>query len=247
MYVCSALAGRNFADADKLKQEFDKLVSEAPSETVAGGSGGSSGGVKGGGAFAIGGGASTGNTALSNSIFADLPLNHWAYADIKALAEKKIIAGKSASSFEPEASITREEFVKIAVLAFSYYDENAETGLSDVDSNAWYYRYVASAEKNGIIKGRGENEFGIGGNITRQEMAVMLYRIASEKGMSFENKYTDFADYDKISEYAYDAVAYMSGAGIINGMENNTFNPDMPATRAQAAKLINSMIGRFQN
>lgn len=255
MYVESAIAGKSFTDADALKKEFDRLVSIAPQEAGGnngGSTGGSGGGNSRGGNTGIYMGGDNGNygkdnnSANGSSYFTDVPQSHWAYNEIRDLSDKNIISGKGGNRFDPDAAITREEFVKIIVLGFSYYDDTAESDFEDVGENAWYCKYVASAVKAGIVGGISDKQFGSGENITRQDMAVILYRIAKERGLQFEAANTGFTDFNNISDYARDAVAYMSGAGIINGMDNNCFNPKQQASRAQAARLIYALMGRVE-
>jgi len=123
------------------------------------------------------------------------------------------------------------------VLMADVYDENAECDLSDLDKNAWYYKYVASAVQAGIVLGHDDGTFGVGEYITRQDMTVMLDRclgdLLAEADMS-----ELFADDAAIAEYAKDAVYSVKGAGIVNGVGANNFDPTGTATRAMAAKVI---------
>ena len=119
-------------------------------------------------------------------------------------------------------------------LAFDLPQDNAEVNFADVDKDAWYAPFVAAGVKNGIIKGISESEFGIKGYVTREDLCTMLYRMYN---IPSEGE-PEFTDSELISDYAKDAVVYMSQNGIVNGYGDNSFKPDKPCTRAEAAKVI---------
>ena len=170
-------------------------------------------------------------------IFNDLANVEWAKESIYTLLEKGIIA--EADNFYPDRNITREEFVKMLVIALGKYDESAKSDFNDIDNNAWYAAYVASAKDAGIVSGDDENNFGVGREITRQDMSVMIYRALNLLTTDSAEKFSDDAD---ISDYAKDAVYKMRTLGIINGVGDNMFAPKIPASRAMAAKIIGAML-----
>jgi len=156
-----------------------------------------------------------------------------------SMAERGIISGDGKGSFNPNNSVKREEFVKMLVVAAGMHNMDAKSSFNDVDNGAWYASYVASAYNNKMIYGTSENGFGVGTNITRQDMAVMCYRAAQNANII--NKVRDgvqFADADNISSYAKDAVNVLYEAGVINGIGDGLFDPTGTATRAQAAVMI---------
>lgn len=174
--------------------------------------------------------------------FIDIESVSWAQESINALLELGIISKSGDKCYNPNNNITREEFVKLICEALDLTDEMAETTLSDVEKNAWYYKYVASAEKCGVITGS-DGKFGVGEKITRQDMAVIIKRAMELKAVRFAKdlgkQFTDDAD---ISEYAKTAVYNLKTMNIINGTGNNLFTPKGNATRAQAAKMIYEML-----
>lgn len=174
--------------------------------------------------------------------FYDLDNVEWAKNSIEKLYSKGIISGKEEGKFYPDDYITREEFVKIVIISAGLsLSENSKSVFSDVQLTAWYAPYIITAQENNIIQGQGNNRFGIGSNITRQDMAVILYRAFSDK---INNNATDniFYDYNSISDYAKDAVKVLSGNGIINGTDAGYFNPTLFATRAECAKMVCNML-----
>lgn len=167
--------------------------------------------------------------------FNDLDQAEWAKDTIYALAEKKIVAGDGNGNFRPNAILTREEFVRMAVSAF-YPEEQAEAmTFSDVPQEAWYAPYIAVAANQKLVHGISDTEFGVGTPVTREDMVLILYRtIQNKKNVTFAS----FADAETISSYAAEAVFYMAGAGIVSGMGENNFEPKSPATRAMAAQVL---------
>ena len=79
--------------------------------------------------------------------------------------------------------------------------------------------------------------------VTRQDMAVMVYRALCKKGYENKNSKLTFYDADQISDYAKEAVSYLAGKGVISGMGDGRFSPKGNATRAQTAKIIYAVLG----
>lgn len=171
--------------------------------------------------------------------FADIDNVTWAKTAILSMAEKGIIAGDEKGNFNPNNFVTREEFVKMLVVAAGMHKQDAKCTFDDVKDGAWYSSYVASAYNNKLVYGTSEEIFGVGTNITRQDMAVMCYRAAQNANKL--NKVRDsvqFADEANIKDYAKSAIASLYEAGAINGIGDNLFDPTGTATRAQAAVMI---------
>ncbi len=205
--------------------------------------GGSTGGGGGGGGSTK---PATGNIPLSVAPaakpdkveFTDLGSVSWAVEAINSLAERGIVSGVSATEFNPEANVTREQFVKMFVLALGIDTENSSSDFTDLAASHWSYSYVSGAVSAGIVNGIGGGSFGVGQNITREDMAVMLYRAASISRIALTEKTSvSFGDESSIADYAKAAVETMAKAGIINGSDG-LFMPKANATRAQAAKMI---------
>ncbi len=165
----------------------------------------------------------------------------WAADHVNELAEAGIVAKEA--NFRPYDNITREEFVKLLVTAFGFYSSTAQCSFTDVSPDAWYYSYVASAVNSLILVGYEDGSFGAGQNISRQDMATLSYRAAMIAGKQLPqiNAGQQFSDQQQIAEYASTATAAMQRADIINGMGDGSFAPTSNATRAQAAKIINSL------
>ncbi len=240
--VLSSFNGKSFNSFEEIKAHFDKAVTDAEKNyntDSIGGTGGSGGGG--------GSGVKNGRTFVPSEVpkkfsiydkFKDLNTVDWAAEEISYLYGKGIISGTGENKFEPNGLVTREQFAKMIVLSAGVYDEKAECDFTDVLKEEWYTPYVASAKKAGLVSGMGDGTFGTGLNISRQDMAVMIYNAFKNKGKVFENKKTDFLDFDEIADYAKESVSYLAAEGIVNGRGNGVFDPHANATRAEAAVLI---------
>lgn len=217
-----------------------------------------SGGNQGGsGGFGGGGGGTAGNKDRTESgsvsipqgsgtadvkpeiVFADLKGDHWAAAAVRALKDKGVLSGTDTGVFEPDRAVFREEFTKMIVLAGGFTLGNT-TEFIDTEADSWYAPYLGAAVENGIVIGLEDGRFGVGMNITRQDMAVMVMRSLKANGVTLSKikEYQPFADEAEIADYAKDAVIALFEAGIINGKNANVFDPMGMATRAEAAKII---------
>ncbi|MBE7013128.1 MAG: S-layer homology domain-containing protein [Ruminococcaceae bacterium] len=172
--------------------------------------------------------------------FTDLAGAEWAVEAITALSEQGIISGRGDGVFAPADNVTRAEFVKIIVSAFGGVHSAASCNFVDV-ADDWAKPYIATAFTKGYVSGTSETTFAPAGQITREQAAVIIYKVLTGEGKTFETVAT-FADDAAISAYAKDAVAALKGAGIINGRDGDNFCPGETLTRAEAAKLIYSII-----
>lgn len=173
--------------------------------------------------------------------------NGWGKDYIESLFRRGIISGKSAGVFAPEAQITREEFVKLAVELFGLTDASLVCDFADVAKDAWYAPYIASAKHHGIVNGISAERFGVGAPITRQDMCKILYGMLVKMELAGEDstKELTFRDADNIAAYATQSVRALVELGIINGDDKGNFNPTNNATRQEAAKLIYGMLALY--
>lgn len=223
------------------KTRYDvKVEVQKPS----GGGGGGSGSGSGSGSYINNSPGSSQPFVISSSmdnshVFNDLAGFEWAEEYIEALYKKGIVNGMGNGQFMPGKSVTREEFVKMLVIALGI-EGDAEPTFDDIPKNHWAYSYVSAAYANGIIQGVSETSFGAGSAITRQDMALIAYRALEKQGKlkPAVNNNTTFVDIDMVADYARDAVEYMYSAGIIDGVGENRFAPKNEASRSAAAKII---------
>lgn len=244
--VYRELSGKDFDTVENLAYEYTQLVNRGGSGGSSGGgssSGGASGSANRGSSFTVSAPAINASTNINNDVigmnFIDLDTVPWAYEPISTLYDAGIINGYSQDKFAPNALIKREEFVKLLVGVFGEQEFQAEdAGYSDVRVDDWFYSSVNIASKKGYISGIGNAMFGSGNNITRQDMVSMVYRALKINGYDTEYQELSFTDKDSISEYAVEAIGAMVKAGVINGKNDNHFDPLGSATRAEAAKVL---------
>ena len=179
--------------------------------------------------------------------YIDLDGYDWAKDAIYSLSEKKILAGYGDGIFNPANQIKREEFAKVIVTAI-YGEEavNANKAPSFADAKSgWYTPYVGYAESTGLIKGVSATEFGIGNNITRQDIMTILYRVMLAKGYSANTTAIAYGDAASIADYAKDAVFALANAGVVGGYEDGSIRPTNQATRAEVAIMVDKFMKLF--
>ena len=215
-----------------------------------GGSGGGGGGFRPSGSIAGNGviglpNNQTGSVAPQpdqKAFFVDVPAEHWAYAYIQELYQDGIVDGVGEQRFQPEATVKREEFAKMLVLTMGLTPNGSSAFYDAVGS--WCEPYLAAAAERGLINGVSDGIFGVGEDISRQDLAVMIYRALPETARS-KTTGTAFADDGEIADYAKDAVYALKELGILVGYENR-FCPNDSATRAESAKILAGFKGVWE-
>lgn len=165
--------------------------------------------------------------------------NHWSDAEIAEAYSKGLVAGISPSRFNPQANITRAEFLALTVRACGLDEMNYSGQISDVKSDKWYAKTVATALSSGII---GTEDFRPDAAVTREEMCEILvsaYENAVKKEVDIaEMSFTDNSKIENIN-----TVSKMVVLDVVKGYEDGSFRPAETATRAEATAMIN----RFSN
>lgn len=184
--------------------------------------------------------------SYNSSSLKDLDDAKWAREAIETLYNRNIVSGYDDGNYYPDTDVTREQFVKTAVSAFEIDPDGEDVYFDDVERNAWYYRYIKAACNAGIISGIGDNKFGVGMNITREDMAVIICRTLEYCGMETEEAALTFTDSDQIAEYAKTAVAFLADKGIVNGIGDGSFSPKSYVTRAQMAVIVCNALDAYQ-
>ena len=175
----------------------------------------------------------------TNKEFSDLPKQHWAYQAVSELVEKNVLQGTDSTHFEPERSVTRAEFSKMLVAAFDLIPVSTDiTEFTDVEKTDWYYQYVRTLSALGLVQGMEDGSFGAQRQITRQDMAVLLYRVLKHQKFAVSDEIAKTADWDTVAEYAKEAIGCLLSSGVIHGDENGNYSGQSSATRAQAAVLL---------
>ncbi|CAI6083649.1 fibronectin type III domain-containing protein [Cohnella sp. JJ-181] len=166
--------------------------------------------------------------------------SHWSRVDVEVLAARGIVSGDPAGTFRPNGSVTRAEFVKLVLPLLS---GGAGTGIAaerfaDVPADAWYAEAVAAATAAGIVKGA-DGKFRPSDPITREEMAVMLYRALGivTDDLDPDKLLGDLRDGADVSGWARMQVAYAVQSGLLKG-SGGKLNPGATATRGESATVV---------
>ena len=184
----------------------------------------------------------TAYAAVEDTGFSDVAADAW-YADaVTYVRDNGLMSGTSDTTFTPGGTMTRGMLVTTLYrMAGSPSLENEDLGypFADVPGDAWYADGVYWARLAGVVGGYSEDQFGPDDPVTREQIAVILWRYA---GSPAAESGTDFADEGSISAYAAQAVDWARANGIVNGVEDNRFLPQSSATRAQVATILRNYL-----
>ena len=170
---------------------------------------------------------------------------HWAKEHILFAVSRGLFSGTSKTTFSPNTTMTRGMFVTaLGRLAGIDPADYQNRKFTDVKANAYYAPYVNWAASKGIVGGTTSTTFAPDSNITREQMAVIMKNYADKMGYSIPKtlEAVTFADNAQISSWAKDAVKAMQQAGVLSGKENNRFDPQGNATRAEAATVLHRFV-----
>ena len=187
--------------------------------------------------------------------FTDVPQDAWYYPVVREAYEKGITNGVTRTTFEPNATVTREQFL---VMLFRAADVRLDLihqvvsdpsdmffsamDFADVAKGAWYTDAVYAAWVMEVTNGVDAAHFGVGQPITREQMATLAERFMEERFhvalKDAEHPAAAFTDADQVSDWAKDAAEAMRVSGVMQGDEQQRFLPQSNATRAEAAAVI---------
>ncbi len=174
--------------------------------------------------------------------FVDVSKSDWFYEAVNYAVEKGLMNGTGSNRFEPESPMTRAMLVTV-LWRYAGKPIQGENKFTDVPGGEWYTQAVAWAAENGIVTGTSPTTFDPEGNITREQMAAILYRYAQKEGFDTSKRADlgSFPDSEKISTYAVDALSWANAEGLINGSKVGGrvyLDPQGNATRAQVATIL---------
>ena len=176
--------------------------------------------------------------------FNDVKADDWFYANVQYVVENKLMNGVAVDEFAPNDTLTRAMLVTVLYRNAGEPAVNKSIPFADVDMGAYYASAVIWAKQNGIVNGVTETEFAPDANITREQIAAIMFRYAQYNGMDAvtleENLHFD--DASKISEYAVSAMNWAVGTGLMKGKSTTTINPKDNATRAEIAAILQRFV-----
>jgi hypothetical protein len=181
-----------------------------------------------------------GYRAVFENPFADAKAGDWFFDDVGFAYTHGLFAGTGATSFSPNTPMTRGMIVTVLHRLAAEPGADGSAPFGDVSAGQWYTDAVNWAAANGIVGGTGGGLFAPDGDITRQDMAVILMRYAERAGLKLPETrdYPGFKDDADVANYAKEALEAFFKAGIINGKPGGLFDPKGAATRAEAAAML---------
>ena len=172
--------------------------------------------------------------------FTDVSADAWYAQAVQYVYENGLMDGIENNQFAPEHTTTRAQLVTILYRLEGQPAVTGESGFTDVEAGTWYTDAVAWAAANGIVNGVSDTRFAPGDEITRQQMAAILYRYAEAKGydVTASADLSGYSDAETIQEYAQIPMAWACAQGLLQGFEDDTLRPAGNATRAQIATIL---------
>ncbi|MDE6260471.1 MAG: S-layer homology domain-containing protein [Oscillospiraceae bacterium] len=174
--------------------------------------------------------------------FYDVPATSWAADAVAFASAHELFNGTGANQFSPNRPMSRGMLATVLHNLESNPYQPITGVFADVDNGAWYAEGVAWATANGIVNGYGRGQFGPNDNITREQLAVMLWRYAGSPAAV--NRELRFADAYKASDWALEALRWATECGVINGKDNGILDPRGYATRAETAQMLKNFMER---
>ena len=181
-----------------------------------------------------------GQSQVPQTTFMDVPASAWYCDAVEYVYENGLMSGVSGGRFAPNDTLTRAMLVQ-TLYAMEGRPAAASAGFADVASGDWYASAVNWAAANGVVSGVSETGFGPNNALTREQLALILYRYAQYKGYDTTQggmAIREFADYGSISSWAAEAMGWAVNAGLISGVGGNQIAPTGTASRAQVAQIL---------
>ena len=180
-----------------------------------------------------------GQTQTPQTTFADVPASAWYYDAVEYVYENGLMSGVSGGRFAPDDTLTRAMLVQ-TLYAMEGRPASASAGFADVASGDWYASAVNWAAANGVVSGVSETGFGPNNALTREQLALILYRFAQYKGydVTGTSDLAAYADGSSVSGWAAEAMGWAVDAGLISGVGGNQIAPTGTASRAQVAQIL---------
>ena len=175
--------------------------------------------------------------------FNDVKDSDWFADAVEFASSHELFQGVAEGEFAPKLPMTRAMLVTVLYRLEDEPDAAGTIHFDDVADNTWYSDAVAWAAEAGIVQGTGDG-FDPNANVTREQIATILYRYAQKIGLdtSAKGDISRFSDGAKVSSWASDAMAWAVSVGLFRGDDTNSLNPQGDATRAEVATLLERLV-----
>ena len=178
----------------------------------------------------------------------DVSKQDWFYQDVQFVSGNELFQGFPDGSFQPEEPMTRAMFsvVLSAMAGMENADAEGKAVFTDVPQDSWYSSAVNWAAEHEIVTGNGDDTFSPEESITREQLAVMLYRYAKFAGknmMVADAGNSEFKDWETVSDWAREAMLWaVNTASLIQGVSQDSLAPQAVASRAQVAAIVQRFV-----
>lgn len=178
------------------------------------------------------------NVSDDSTNFTDVKASAWYAEAVQYVADKGMMQGTDSKTFSPNDNTTRGQIVTV-LYRLEQEPAAGTAAFTDVAAGQYYAKAVAWAADKDIVKGYTETTFAPNDNITREQIAAILFRYAEYKGIATntDGNLTTFTDAAKVSDWAEDAMKWSVGCGLLQG-DNGALNPQGNATRAEIATML---------
>lgn len=183
--------------------------------------------------------------------FKDVKETAWYAKAVEFVTSNGLFSGTAPDAFSPDAPMTRAMLVTVLYRHNGSPSASGSNPFTDVKSGAWYYDAVLWASTKGIVGGVGGGKFAPDDPVTREQLAVILYRYTVYRKISVSYQTPDwsrFGDKNKVSSWAITAMQWATANGLINGVSRGgelLLDPQSSATRAQVAQVLMNYVKKF--
>lgn len=183
---------------------------------------------------------------MTSQTFSDMNNSDWYYSSARFVYERGLMGGTGSGDFSPDLETTRGMIVTV-LHNMAGKPSASSAGFSDVGKNDWYADAANWAKAQGIVTGTGYNAFDPNGDMTREQLVVMLYSYDKEvNGNRYVgNSFVNFNDSNSISSWALEATAWCVSNGIVAGKPSGGFDPKATASRAEVAVILENFIDMY--
>ena len=183
----------------------------------------------------------------------DVKPGNWKYDSVKYVNDRGIMGAVGGSDeFQPDNQLTRSMFATVLYRMAGEPDVSYSSTFTDVADGQWYSKAILWASEEGIVKGYTDGSYGINDNITREQIAKMLYLFGESQSYNVDARAAldSFTDKDQMGAWATDYIRWAVGARMISGKPNGDgsfrLDPKGQATRAECAKMLMMFLERYQ-
>ena len=172
--------------------------------------------------------------------FKDTANDAWWHDGIHYCVQQGLMNGVASDQFAPNGTTTRAMIVTILWRMEGSPATSYGMSFTDVPAGQWYTEAIRWAQSTGVVTGYDAQTFGPNNNVTREQLAAILYRYTAHKGGDVSQRSTlaQFTDVSQISSWALENIQWANAVGMVNGRTATTIVPKGNATRAEAASMI---------